>query len=379
MIKVANVIEDARFGGPHKRIINVADAGVELFETVFFLPRKDSVRSRKKSSEKNIECITYSSHPLGISLKRILNYLLYFFYDIFSLVKAIRKSRCNVVHVSSGVASFRSVIAGYMTGLPVVWHMNDTNMSPIVVRCARLFKWIPATYIYASHATRDTYSTQGFRTNNDFVIPAPVDNRVGWSDKFNKEPRLKVGLLGNVNPNKGQLRLVEIAELANKRGLNIDFVFAGFIRDSQQSYHDSVMRRVTALNLANVKYLGGLEDVNDFFNSVDVSLCISRFESSPQSVWESLAAGRIVCSTNVGDVGRYIESGENGFLISNDDLNGVVDLLLSIYKLTDNELKTMSLKAKESVQTLSVEIISREHLKAYSAAIGKSHSCEEVE
>jgi glycosyltransferase involved in cell wall biosynthesis len=242
-------------------------------------------------------------------------------------------------------------------------------MHSIVVLCAGLFKHLPVCYIYAAHATKEKYSRLGFSTRNDFVIPAPVDYRIKWSNKFGKGPRLRVGLLGNINPNKGQIRLVELAELADREGCDIEFVFAGFVQESQQGYFDSVINTINIKKLKNIKYIGGLNDVNTFFERVDVSLCLSQYESSPQSVWESLAAGRIVISTMVGDVVKVINSGENGYLINLDEPEKILTLLSLVQKMPDKQRKKISLNAQNSLGPFSLMNVSEIHLKAYEFAV----------
>ena len=53
---------------------------------------------------------------------------------------------------------------------------------------------------------------------------------------------------------------------------------------------------------ARIKFLGEVANVPELVQDSDIILTMSNREASPTAVWEGLAAGRIVISTDVGDV-----------------------------------------------------------------------------
>jgi len=56
MLKVANVIEEGRFGGPQATIIAVAEKlRNDNIDTIVVFPKKNSALFYKKLSEKNIQ------------------------------------------------------------------------------------------------------------------------------------------------------------------------------------------------------------------------------------------------------------------------------------------------------------------------------------
>ena len=69
----------------------------------------------------------------------------------------------------------------------------------------------------------------------------------------------------------------------------------------------------------SVLMLGIRRDVPDLLAALDVAVCCSRFEGSPLSVMEYLAAGKPVVATRVGGVPDLVEHGVHGLLVQPGD------------------------------------------------------------
>ncbi|HEV2592769.1 MAG TPA: glycosyltransferase family 4 protein [Gaiellaceae bacterium] len=85
--------------------------------------------------------------------------------------------------------------------------------------------------------------------------------------------------------------------------------------------------RLEALGYA--RFLGPLprEQVLELFCAGDASLLSSSWENFPHSVVESLAAGTPVISTAVGGVPEVVHDGENGLLVSPNDVDALADAI----------------------------------------------------
>jgi len=81
------------------------------------------------------------------------------------------------------------------------------------------------------------------------------------------------------------------------------------------------------------------EEMPDFYNDVDVQICTSYREGTPNPMFEAASCGKPLISTNVGAISEVIKDGENGFLINEyndeDDLEKTIDQfeakILSLY------------------------------------------------
>ena len=58
-----------------------------------------------------------------------------------------------------------------------------------------------------------------------------------------------------------------------------------------------------------------LDEMRDFYHSIDVYVCASRSEGTPNPALEASASGLPVITTRVGNMPELIRDGENGFLV----------------------------------------------------------------
>ena len=83
---------------------------------------------------------------------------------------------------------------------------------------------------------------------------------------------------------------------------------AGKILLSQASYKHKLDSMIKSNQLdTRIKFLGEVANVPELVQDSDIILTMSNREASPTAVWEGLAAGRIVISTDVGSVRQHIK------------------------------------------------------------------------
>jgi len=98
-----------------------------------------------------------------------------------------------------------------------------------------------------------------------------------------------------------------------------------------------VKRRLSASGIDHAHiYLANPKDVAYYYKALDLYLISSREEGGPKSLLESLASGIPLLSTPVGMVPELIESGVNGFIVSDFNVKSIVNILKKI--IDDKEL-----------------------------------------
>ena len=58
---------------------------------------------------------------------------------------------------------------------------------------------------------------------------------------------------------------------------------------------------------------------------------MSKYESSPVSVWEALSMGKTILSYDVGDVSKFIKNDLNGFIVKRS-IDNIIFNIKKIYK-----------------------------------------------
>ena len=74
------------------------------------------------------------------------------------------------------------------------------------------------------------------------------------------------------------------------------------------------------------------EEMLDFYHSLDVYVCASRSEGTPNPCLEAAACGLPVVTTRVGNMPELIRDGENGFFVERD----VADIAEKLRRLRDD-------------------------------------------
>jgi len=377
-MRIANIIEEGRFGGPQNRILQVAkklgDFGVE---TTVILPKANSGKFQNMLKEDSIPYRPLTLSRLAKGKKDLLRYLGSFPFELLSLYTLFRKSRFDVVHCSGGAWSVKGIIAARLAGTPVLWHLNDT-MSPWPVRLLfRMLRHMADGFIVSGRRVEEYYLKDSWKNSKPvFEVPPPVDCNLFDPGKgaigTNPEPHSGVTILtvGNVNPVKGLEYFVEMARLLNDRYSCLSFIIAGSIFQSQEKYARKLFDRIKESGVDNIVFAGGSNNVRDLLSQADIFVCTSLSEAGPLSVWEAMAMEKAIVSTDVGDVSRYLEDGVTGFLVPAREPSLMAE---RVSRLVDsNELrKQFGTGARITARkSLDIDKSARSTLLAYCSMIG---------
>lgn len=373
-MRVANIIEEGKLGGPQVRICAVAAALRGRVDTTVVMPAENS-----KAFQQRCDAFSVSYRVLPIT--RItkewhvaVRYVLFSFFEVLWLTRVLKRSGFDLVHVSGGSWQFKGVLAAKLAGKKVLWHLNDTSMPKFIRRLFSVISPLADGFIFASERSRDYYDGMVRQYQAEFVIPAPVDRRVfdpsgeylGENELLdNWTGKLVVGTVANVSPVKGVDALIRSAAKLKARGVVVQFVVIGAIYPSQQRYFSEIQKLAAELAVDNIEFVGARDDVRPLMKRFDIYLCSSTAESSPISVWEAMAMAKPVVSTDVGDVPIYVKDGDNGFIVDVGDSDAMAERLA---RLIENKKMCQEFgeKGREiAVRELDVSRCAERHLAAY--------------
>ncbi|MDB4020997.1 glycosyltransferase family 4 protein [Litorivicinus sp.] len=369
-LRVGNIIEESRVGGPQTRMINVARCLKEDVNTTIIAPTLNSANFQKCCHENGISFKKVPMATVTSGFFRVLKYILLFPVDIFLVCRILVRENIQVVHVSGGSWQYKGLIAGKILGKKVLWHLNDTY-SPYIVRSIfSVVNRLADGFIFASERTKLYYSPMIKQGRKSYIIPAPVDtSRFSPELKFRDEVDLLrswenkfvVGTIANVNPVKGLETFIRTAKCLN----DFVFVIVGTVFKSQIQYYQNLVNLCKELGVTNVVFVGGRADVRPLLKRFDLYVCSSSFESSPISVWEAMAMAKPIISTDVGDVAMYVRDDLNGFIVAVGDHDSLVG---RINQLKDDESLRLSFGCvcRESAKSkLDILCCARKHAVAY--------------
>ena len=378
-IRVINITEEGRQGGPQKRIAEVA---VNLknkyeIETIVICPQKDSEKFRKSLLNNKLEFYALPLHKLTSQVSYLINYVLFFFYEIFMLYRKFKELKPDIVHCN-GSWQIKGIIASKIAGIPSIWHMNDTA-TPSTIR--KIFPFIKNnfghSYAAASRRSAKYYFPDEYKSIT--LLPAPISTNIFSPDNIKPSKSIssisgiKIVNVGNVNYIKGHEVLLEAANIINKKtNLEINFFIIGGLLDSQKSHIKKLLEKKEEYKLENFHFLGYSDEIGEILQAADIYVCSSHFESSPISVWEALSMQLPVISTNVGDIEEIFNEYNCGIVIPTNNAGVMAD---KIIELIEDKEKTniLAKKARQTaIEVFDIDACCKRYKTLYESFVNKA-------
>lgn len=374
VLKVANLIEEGRWGGPQKRICLVAaELNALGLKTTVLLPFAESNHFRQVLGEVGVEWKTLALRRLGRGWRVILGFTISFPAEIFRLRRELKTGNYDLLHVSGGAWQFKGPIAGKLAGIPVIWHLNDTQSAGPIMAAFRYLGHFSEAFVVAANRVRTHYldGTSLVRIPH-YLIPAPVvtddlSRELVIADEFSlthSSPRIVS--VANINPVKGIETLIKAAAILRSRLDCFSVLIVGPVLSTQTRYFSMLNDLVDELDLRDkVYFVGKRINVASILASTDVYVCSSNTEASPMAVWEAMSMSCAIVSTDVGDVAEYISDGESGFVIPVGNSEAMADRILRLVE--DETLRVdFGRRAREvACRDLDIKVIAEETARVY--------------
>ena len=379
-MKIANIIEEGRLGGPQIRIAEVARRlKAHGIETTVVYPKYQSDLFEQKLNEYGIRNIRLPLHRLTKDKKHLLAYFFFFFYEIVYLYLFFKREQFDIIHCSGGSWQFKGIIAGRLAGSKTLWHLNDTGM-PAFFRW--IFRLIAPKFadglIVAGKRVRDYYIERlGLGNMPIFEIQAPVDTkyydpfRAVYDETISKANGLRIVTVANINPTKGLDYFMHMVAHLNRHYESLNFLIVGSVYDTQKKYSKKLSKLRDRLKLSNLQFYGPCRDVPSVLKAADIFVFPSISEASPMSVWEAMSMGNAVVSTDVGDVARFLKNEEVGFVVPIKDAEALANKVAVLIENSGLREK-FGKKAREAAfKYLDVNVTTQKHMEAYRAVLSR--------
>jgi glycosyltransferase involved in cell wall biosynthesis len=196
--------------------------------------------------------------------------------------------------------------------IPLIFHCHHRLQQPVAIRLAgEALRWAHASVIACCRFAGSPLQP---------YVPEPrfqvIYNGVP-SPSWRRRPRdpiqaWNIGVVGRVEPEKGQLEFIEAARILSYESGNFRFLVAGAPLFSGAEYLEKV--RAAARGLP-VQFLGWQEDVGSTFGQLDLLVVPSTdLDSTPRVIVEALAGGIPVVAFPSGGIPEIIEDRSTGFL-----------------------------------------------------------------
>ena len=364
------ISEESRGGGALYRINNIALETKGKIETLIVMPSaKEGISN--PIIEPGLKMRTLNLRPLTKSTIGLIKYILFFPFEIWQLCRLVEDQKPDIIHVN-GSWQIKGIIVSWIKSRSCIWHMNDTRQNWLIRKVFKTLSSVPKGYIFASNRTFQYYDQ--FISNRKYIskiIPAPVDtNRIRYVKRQLSKAPLKLVTIGYLNKNKGLDLILETADLLKEE--MVDFYIIGPIIESQKAYVRRIFNKMETMKLDNVHFLGHKKITSDELGRYDLYFCSSTNEASPTSVWEAMASGLPVISTNVGDVKEVIQTNNCGYVLSEQSGEEASSQILSFMKMSQEKYMSLSNNCRRVVQErFDRKSVAKAYLRFYSEVVSE--------
>ena len=166
-----------------------------------------------------------------------------------------------------------------------------------------------------------------------------VENGVAEAPQRAPVSNMRIGMVGRISPEKGQIEFLQAARQIGKAFPNSRFVIAGDVlfEDARaDNYHQRVRAEAEGLP---VQFLGWRDDVYSVMQEFDILVVPSIQEPGmPRVVLEAQACGVPIIAFATGGIPEAITHGETGFLINPPTANELAVKMLALLMRSPEQL-----------------------------------------
>ena len=242
---------------------------------------------------------------------------------IWRLFKILRRESPDLVQTWMYHANLIGGVAGFISNLPVLWAVQQSNLSKNVNKpttraviniCSILSRYLPQKILYDSEAARLAHEDIGFKSSKSYVIPNGVDERVFSINRVQRETfrrdleiptnAVVIGHIARFDVQKDHETFIRAVRLARTNVGNIYVLMVGAqVEWSNESLTQMLMPEGSE---GWIRLLGSRDDVVNLFGAMDIFCLSSIGESCPNVLLEAMMMAVPCIATDVGDVKRIL-------------------------------------------------------------------------
>jgi glycosyltransferase involved in cell wall biosynthesis len=235
-----------------------------------------------------------------------------------------------------------AALAAWYRRIPLVFHCHNRLQQSIAVRVTgQLLRLCCARVIGCCRYAVEPISPYIRRERLSIVYNGVAASPRGVNNL--RENILRIGVIGRIEPEKGQMDFVLAARTIYHHFPNCCFSVIGAPMFSGRTYFDQVMEASRGLP---VDFPGWKTDIPSVLNSLDLLVVPStRLDATPRVIFEAFAAGVPVVALPVGGIPEIIEDGVTGFLAAEASSNSLADRVLSVLNLPPDDVRRVCRQA----------------------------------
>jgi len=349
-IKVVRIFSRLNIGGPSIHVTLLSEGLQSPYSTIL-------VTGKVGDEEGDMSYLLKDDLSYRHLYIKELGRELHFWSDVvafWKIFRLLRSEKPDILHTHTSKAGLLGRLAGFLARVPIrihtfhghLFHNYYSGLKSHLIRWVeRALGWI-TTHTIAISPTQKRDLVERYRivsSRRTSVVPLGFDlSQFKEQTESAEQVRQKFGLpvskfvvtiVGRLVPIKNHALFLKVALQVLKDRQDVHFVIAG----DGPSLGD-LTSQVQGMGLKeHVTFLGWQKECAPIYHLSDIICLTSLNEGTPVSLIEAQAAATPVITTAVGGVEDIVFPGENGYVLSLDDVEGFAAKIL--YLLDRPELR----------------------------------------
>jgi glycosyltransferase involved in cell wall biosynthesis len=265
-------------------------------------------------------------------------------------LKLIRREKPEVLHLHGWIAANFGRIAGSMTGVPTIMHEHGVEARISKHKCPKSQRMMDFLLSPLTHtALAITGAVRDFLVERRFVNPAkvriiyngiPLDDFVPAAPEEVARERERLGIppgcpvigtVARLDVQKGVTYLVQ-----SMKHVLAQFPDARFIVVGDGPEHGNLANEARGLGVErNVIFTGYRADVPLLQSVMDIQVLASLWEAASLTIFEAMAMGKAIISTEVDGLGEILEDGSPALTVPPADPVSLGDAIIYLLEKPD--------------------------------------------
>ncbi len=286
----------------------------------------------------------------------------------------MRTGRFDLVYVN-GPRLLPAAVAAHQA-IPILFHAHSLPLQRTAVCAAG----VPLTISGAAVVACCRYVADGYERwvspHSMHVVPNGVpDKRLGVRRGRSGKQYPRIGIVGRIEPAKGQLLLLEAARLVREEVSEYDIQIWGSPGEAGGRYLDQVRHSADGLN---VRIMQGDHEISQILGDLDLLVVPSMNEGMPRVILEAFSAEIPVLAFARGGIPEVVVDGENGFLLQDTSAEALARGLLRVLRMPPATLQMIAANARRAWEDQYTSKLFRSRIANLMEETGRSHAGEET-
>ena len=323
--------------------------------------------------------IPFSTYVETTTLYRKLRRRAANIYGKYAIGRFLRHERFDLVHNNS-LPTAVGMDAALAVDIPYVCHIRENVWNGLGMqfycpnRVRKILQGAAKVITISEYIAR---SYVDFAPDVDYLIMNDglcVDDYVSKRDIFTGDT-IRMGIVGIINPQKGQREAVEALEILHQRGfsnIELDIIGDDGLWNGSRGYAQDLKRYVAEKEIRSVQFIPAIEDagkLKERRDSYDINLICSSAEGLGRTTIESMLSDSLTIAANAGATPEIINDNEYGLLYESGNAEDLADKIE--YAIQNRELMKAIAKRGQAyaIDRFSIQAYSSSILKVYDSAL----------